>query len=197
MFLNAILDNKLIDKQSLTKAQTETLPGSNYGLGWQIARRDSNETVFMHSGGASGFRSLMAYIPSKRKCVILLNNHENADLHFLADKIFDILDGMNVVHPSEVMLQREQLLSLVGTFETTGEAFMMIRTSVLDDRLAMQFDGQPKTVLLAQDGTTFLHPEANARVLFQNDDTSGGLKLTIERQATVLTAKRVDAKWES
>lgn len=194
-FTEGLREHKLLTEGTLNKAQSSCSQNSNYGLGWQIEPRGLLGKVVFHSGGASGFRSLMAYIPSQQHCVILLNNHENAELNHLSRTIFDILDGKNVAIPKDVKLEREELENLTGAYIIKAPEPMLIRASILDEHLAVEVGGQPKCILLAQDRNTFVQLEASAKISIERDKSKLAERLLIHQGSSTMVAERVDAKW--
>lgn len=77
-FGNALLDGKLISKESLAdmlKTQPVAYDGNKYGLGWFLYGPPPNENlVFGHGGGQTGCTSQLMIVPQTQTVVVVLSN---------------------------------------------------------------------------------------------------------------------------
>ena len=77
-FGNALLDEKLIKKESLDKMlkiQPVEYDGNKYGLGWFLYGPPPNENLVIgHSGGQTGCTSQLMIIPKTSTVVVVLSN---------------------------------------------------------------------------------------------------------------------------
>lgn len=186
---------KILSKASLEKAWSASSQNSRYGYGWQLGSRFFRKKIVSHSGGAAGFRSNFSQIPQDGLCVILLNNHENANLEFLTDRIYDILYGYSVDLPAEIKLRASDLEKYVGTFLSVGDHPLTLLTSVVDGRLAIGTFGEPKCALLARGKVSFDQPEANAAIEFVMDGQGNYNDLVVHQNGPDLMASRLRATW--
>lgn len=168
-FQQALLSGDLLSPDSLEIAWAGCSQNDQYGLGWQLGSRWFRRKVISHSGGAAGFRSNMTFMPTSGVIIVVFNNHEHANVSFLSEGIYDILDGKEVVIPEEKLLSKSELVKLVGFYHVSDPRSMMIRTMIMDGRLAVERDGQLEGTLIAQEGDRFYHPESGMVVTFVKD----------------------------
>lgn len=162
---------------------------SQYGHGWQL-----NGDMVYHGGGAAGFRSNLAMIPEEGICVIILNNHENSNPEYLTRCIVDILHSKEVELPLETKLAPESLGRLVGAFQVDNPR-LLIYTSVVDGRLAVEVSGQGKSTVIAKDAFTFLQPEADATLRFKANGDSVYQMIVDHGFFNKLVARRIASSW--
>ncbi|MEM9644592.1 MAG: serine hydrolase, partial [Planctomycetota bacterium] len=187
---------QIIRADSLAKAQSACERNPGYGCGWQLDQRWFMKTMVSHSGGAAGFRSQFAFVPESDACVILLNNHEHADLPYLSNQLFDILDGGQVDVPTEVKLAADDLEPFTGTFEVTGPRRSYIRTYLLGGRLAADLDGEPQGTLLAQGDGEFEQLEGNAYLKFLANEKGEYTVISVKQGGFKLLGTRVSGELE-
>jgi CubicO group peptidase (beta-lactamase class C family) len=186
--------HQIISEASQAAAFSPSKTNEHYGHGWQLKTGFMKRSIVSHSGGAAGFRTNFTMIPDDDICIIILNNHENANPEYLTEKIIDILDGEPVTLTQEVKLKENQLQEFVGTFSIT-EPKMMIYTSIVDGRLAVQVSGQGKSVVLAKNESTFVQDEAHAILKFTRDNNGVYSFMEIEQGASAMKAVRVESSW--
>lgn len=194
-FHQGLLSGQIVSKPSVEKAWSASSQNSNYGYGWQLSSRFFLKKIVAHGGGAAGFESLFSQVPQDGICVILLSNHENANLQFLTDRIYDILYDRTVELPSEIKIAASELAKYVGTFVTAGDQPHTLITSVVDGRLAIGSFGQPKCTLLARGNNCFAQPEANADIELINDGQGNYNDLVVHRSGPNINASRIRAAW--
>jgi CubicO group peptidase (beta-lactamase class C family) len=193
-YYRGIRSSQLISKTSQDIAFSPSKTNKGYGYGWQLRQDSLKRKVISHSGGAAGFRSNFAMIPKDDICVIVLNNHENANTDFLTGRIIDILRGKDFEPISEVKLTDADLKKFVGAF-SVQEPQMMIYTSIIDGRLAVEVSGQGKQTVLSTGETVFFHEEADAILEFASDENGIFSEFTITQGSRKMFAKRIESSW--
>lgn len=188
---NGLQTFKIINEQTSNLAFTPIK--NNYGYGWMINSYEGNKTV-SHSGGAAGYRSNFVRIPTKDICIILLNNHENANLEAITRKILDILFEKPYELPFEIRLNEETLKRYVGTYEIAAPHLIMY-VSVEDGRLAAQVQGQPKTILWAQKESYFFSEEAQGFIEFKKGITGKIDSMVLSQRGRKFTGNRIYPTW--
>jgi CubicO group peptidase (beta-lactamase class C family) len=178
--------------QEIAFSQSKTNPG--YGHGWQL-HPDETKRMVSHSGGAAGFRSNFAMALDDDICVIILNNHENANAEYLTKKILDILNNEPFELTQDRKLKVADLEKMVGAFSIKEPRSMLLYTSILDGRLAIEVDGQGRLTVLAKNETTFIQEEANAVLEFIRDEKGVYSEINIVQGSRTMKAKRIESSW--
>jgi CubicO group peptidase (beta-lactamase class C family) len=195
LFHQGLLSGTLLRKDLLERAWSGNVRNQAYGLGWQLGFRPFRRRVVSHSGGAAGFVSNFSFQPEKGLCVIVLDNHERANTSFLTDRIYDMLDGKKVSLPAEVDLPLAHLERLEGFFHVRTPESVMVRTYIEDGRLAVELDGRPEGVLLAQSKHRFLQPETNATVRFRYDGEGNCDSLEVKHRGMTMKGLKSSSPW--
>lgn len=194
-FQQALNNGELLKKSTLQKAWDGCSQNNGYGQGWQLASRWFMRDVISHSGGATGFRSILSQMPRSEYCVVLLNNHELADVEYTADLLYDVLDGYELSLPSEKMkLATEELESLVGFYQP-ADKHGVIRTYLVDGRLAVEFLGRAQGTLLAQGDDHFVQFESDVDVQFLRDDSGDCIGLIAKQDRMTIEAQKYEGAW--
>jgi len=193
-YYRGITSSNLISDASQDIAFSPSKTNKGYGYGWQLKQDSLKSKVISHSGGAAGFRSNFAMIPEDDICVIVLNNHENANTEFLTGRIIDILSGKGFEPIREVKLKDTDLKKFVGVF-SVQEPPRMIHTSVSAGRLAVEVSGQGKQPVIATGETVFFHEEADAILEFASDENGVFSEITISLGSRKMVGKRIATSW--
>jgi CubicO group peptidase (beta-lactamase class C family) len=193
-FHQALQSYRLISKESLEKAYTPSTTNKGYGYGWQLDDRFFQQKIVSHGGGAAGFRSNFSRIPKDDICVVLLNNHENANTELLTQKIYDILYGRPYKVPTEIPLDPATLAKYEGTYYCAPRQMTMY-VNIEDGRLAVQVSGQPKTVALAEKENYFYAEEADGFLEFNKDETGAYRELVIYQGGQHVDCVRIYPTW--
>jgi CubicO group peptidase (beta-lactamase class C family) len=180
----------IISEESLKKAYTAFK--NNYGYGWIIGSFDLKHMV-SHSGGAAGYRSNFARIPEDDICIILLNNHENANVELVTTNLLNILFDKPYKIPAEIKLPIPLLVRFTGVFSVKPSFTMYI--TIEDGRLVAQASKQQKTVLLAEKENYFFGEEANGFLEFIKDEKGNYNELVIHQGGQQISAKRIHPTW--
>ena len=186
--------HRILSEASQEIAFSPSKTNNNYGHGWQLQMDSTMSRIISHSGGAAGFRSNFAMVEKNDVCVIILNNHENANPEFLTRRIIDILNNRTFQPIIEVKLNSEELEKFVGAF-SIQEPQLMLYTSILDGRLAIDVGGQGKQVVIATDQHTFFQEEADAILEFIKDENDQYSELHIIQGSRKLIADRIEPSW--
>ncbi|MBX7125551.1 MAG: serine hydrolase [Cyclobacteriaceae bacterium] len=195
-YYKSFRSHKIISESSQAIAFAPGKNNERYGHGWQLSKVLMKSGVVSHSGGATGFRSNFAMVPEEDICIIILNNHENANPEYLTGKIIDLLNGKNIEGAQEVKLTSAELAPLIGAYRISEPQPMMIYTSIMDARLAIDVAGQGPTVVIATGAHTFLQDEADAVLTFSKDVHGVFSELEISQGwMKKLRAKRVASTW--
>ena len=194
-YYKGIKSREILSEDSQSIAFTPSKTNKGYGHGWQIQSNMMNPTIYLHSGGAAGFRSNFSMIPDKDICIIILNNHENANADYLTNKILDVLNNKSIELTPEVILTNGQLQKFVGAYSLTKPRKMMIYTSILDGRLALQVDGQNKSTVIAKNENTFIQDEAGAILSFSNLENGVYKQMDVKQGGRNMEANWVESTW--
>ncbi|WP_057940514.1 serine hydrolase [Algoriphagus resistens] len=186
--------HRILSEASQEIAFSPSKTNKNYGHGWQLQMDSTMSRIISHSGGAAGFRSNFAMIEKDDACVIILNNHENANPEFLTRRIIDLLNDKTFQPVKEMKLNAEELGKFVGAF-SIQEPQLMLYTSILDGRLAIDVGGQGKQLVIATDQHTFIQEEADAVLKFIKDENNQYSELHIIQGSRKMIAKRIESSW--
>ncbi|WP_316791850.1 serine hydrolase domain-containing protein [Pedobacter frigoris] len=123
---NALLDGKIINKQSLNMAfkpyQLKNGTRSNYGYGWFVDQMLGKNCIH-HEGQVSGFIGLEKYFPDDDLYVAILTNVKSGeDKTDFSDNRFRLFRQIVAIALSEplkkqVQLSQETLESYIGTYK--------------------------------------------------------------------------------
>jgi CubicO group peptidase (beta-lactamase class C family) len=180
---------KIISEASLKKAYRPFKNG--YGYGWMNRSYEGHEVV-SHSGGAAGYRSNFVRIPKEDICIILLNNHERANVELITKNIINILINKTYIFPAEIKLPSAVLERYTGAFSLKPSFTFYI--TIEDGRLAVQPSMQPKTILLAQKENSFYAEEVNSFIDFIKDE-QGNYNEAVLRGDQNASCKRIYPTW--
>jgi CubicO group peptidase (beta-lactamase class C family) len=195
-YYKSFKSHQIINEASQQIAFTSTKANKGYGHGWQLNNGFFKGTTIYHTGGAVGFRSNFTMIPEEDICIIILNNHENANPEYLTREIIDILNSKSVDLTQEIALTTSQLEKLVGAYSIKEPQPMMIYTSIVDGRLAVQVAGQGKATVVAKDENTFVQAEAGVILEFRKDEKGFYSEMEIDQGwLHKMRAKRVELSW--
>lgn len=95
---NAIRQNKLVQKSTLSKALTpyklKNGTESEYGYGQFIINGDKNEKLIHHGGGWPGYSTFILHFIDRKATIIVLSNNEYENTDKLVDQIAVMLLGL-------------------------------------------------------------------------------------------------------
>lgn len=194
-YYKSFKSHQIINEASQKIAFSPSKQNKGYGHGWQLNTTPFKSKVISHSGGAAGFRSNFAMVTEEDICIIILNNHENANTEFLTGRIIDILNNKSFESIKEAKLKTTDLEKLIGAFSIKEPMPMMVYTSILDGRLAINVSGQGKTIVIAKNENTFVQEEADAILEFIADKKGIYSEINIRQGPHKMVAKRIESSW--
>ncbi|KIC95764.1 serine hydrolase [Flavihumibacter solisilvae] len=189
-FHRALQAGSLLKKETLQKAYTPYK--NNYGYGW-ITSTFEGHLMVGHSGGAAGYRSNLVSIPEEDICIILLNNHENAVVDKITERVLCILFDKPYKVPVSKELPVELLKQYAGAYNAKPSFTFYV--TVEDGSLAVQVSKNPKTSLLAEKENLFYAEEPNAYLEFIKDENGAYNALVMQQRDIKLSARRIFPIW--
>ena len=183
---NALLDSKLIKKESLALAWTnyEANNGTalNYGYGWFINDINGSHTV-EHAGGIQGFQTNAIYLPEEKVFVAVFTNCDKLDPRPASTRMAALAIGKPYPAPDEVIeLSDEQLNRWVGAYQYPDGSYRVVE--LIDNSLYWSRPGRFKFKLLPSADNKFLLENTFTQVEFvgKNDDIEVNITARIVRR---------------
>jgi len=121
IFMNALMDGKLISKSSFKK-MTTIKSGLGYGIG-QFSIYD--KMLFGHNGGIDGFSSLLIYEPEEKISIAFTSNGSTLDIKNI------VIDGLKAVMntpfklSSSIEISSEELANYTGLYTSLNAPFTL------------------------------------------------------------------------
>ena len=189
---NALLDNKLIKKESLALAwgNKEANNGNplNYGYGWFINDINGSHTV-EHAGGIQGFQTNAIYLPEEKVFVAVFTNCDKQDPRPASTRMAALAIGKPYPAPDKVVqLSDEQLSRWEGEYQYPDGSTRVVE--LIDHWLYWSRPGRFKFKLLPSAPNRFLLENTFTQVEFVE---KGG---TVEVDITIRINKRKAKKVE-
>jgi CubicO group peptidase (beta-lactamase class C family) len=133
---NAVMNNKVISKESLEKAQTPFRLSNgeltNYGYGWELGNIQGSRSV-KHGGKINGFVTYSIYLPDEKVFVSILSNCDcTSELETIASKIAAMTIGKPYDWPS-IQLNENVLQLYEGVYQSKTKDEQIV--SLEDKRL--------------------------------------------------------------
>lgn len=188
-YFNGLKNYKIIKKETLEKAYQPFK--NNYGYGWIIGNIFDKKTIG-HSGAGAGYRSNFIQIPEDDICIILLTNCENENSNIL-NNIYKILYDKPYKIPSEIIVKKEQLDKLKGTYEVNSN--FTIYVTVDNNKLIAQPKGQPKSIMYAEKENLFYVEELNGYIHFEKNNQNEIETLVFNKEGQDIKAKKINPSW--
>ncbi|PHN07354.1 serine hydrolase [Flavilitoribacter nigricans] len=164
----ALLEKKIVSEAAYEKIFTPFL--NNYGFGWTIEER-SGKTVYSHSGGIDGFRSMGILMPEEKLSVIVLANLESANSTRVAQDMAKMYLGEEVEMPKElevVEVGPEILEKYAGTYNLFPGFDIEIEPN--GDHLLIHPTNQNVSPVFPESETIFFSKIVNAKLEFVVND---------------------------
>ncbi|MEM8735471.1 MAG: DUF3471 domain-containing protein, partial [Planctomycetota bacterium] len=117
-----------------------------------------------------------------------------ANVEFLTEQIYDLLDGQSITVPKGIELPRQQLEKLTGFYEAQGSS-EVIYTYLVDDELNVNFQGRDQGSLVAKSETEFFQPESDASVQFQFAEDGQCTGMHVQQRGMTIEANKYDGPW--
>lgn len=171
-FIQALFDGKIVSQESFEQMK----PRDQYGLGINSYPL-GGKTVYGHSGGMDGFRSLLLYLPEEKLSLAYTSNGVHYPLKDIVTGVFDIYWNKPFAIPTfeTVAVSPEVLDKYVGVYSSPEVQFKLTIT-------------RDKSTLVAQPtGQPALPLEAVAENKFKLE--SKGVVLEFDTAKTQLTFK--------
>ncbi len=131
-FASSILDGKLIKSSTL---DTMLIPlklkngdFKNYGLGFTIGTDENGRRFFSHSGGGTGFVSLLIFYPAEKMAAVHLTNLRDRNLDFPASVITSIALNARYEMPKASLADYLVSITLQSGIDSALTAFEQIIT---------------------------------------------------------------------
>jgi CubicO group peptidase (beta-lactamase class C family) len=190
----ALNSHRLINKESLEKAQTEYKlldgRGTHYGYGWFVGNIQGSPLV-EHGGNMGGFMSHAIYLPREDLFVVVLYNFRAARLpEFLAGDLAALAIG-KPFNIRETALDENLLKTYAGVYEEEGVERLI---TVENGKLFYQRVGANKMNMkpYARDKFFFENIAVVAEFKRDADDKIVGLELSNKRGVSSSFLKRTD-----
>jgi D-alanyl-D-alanine carboxypeptidase len=180
---DAIWGNKLIKKESLTKAHTPHRLADGqltaYGYGWALGSYEGHQTV-EHGGGIHGFASYVLSMPDDGVYVAILTNgsagHKLSPQR-LAIQMAAIAIDKPVEEPTAISMKPEELKRYAGVYSVRENEEQTI--SVQGDQLFWEPKGRQKTAIYPHSNTEFFIKDSLTRISFVLDANGTPTRLVV------------------
>lgn len=185
----ALLDKKLVSEATYQKIFTPYL--NQYGYGWGIEDH-SGKTVYAHSGGIDGFRSMGILLPEEKLSVIVLSNLESANSTQIAQDLTKMYLGEKVEMPEiiePVRVVPETLEKYVGTYNLFPGFDLKIERE--GEQLLIHPTNQDVSPIFSESETVFFSKIVNAKLEFRVNE-AGTVDEVILHQNGLHPGKRVE-----
>ena len=168
-------------------------PNMEIGLNWLIAH-PNGDTILWHNGGTGGYRTFIAFAPSRKMGVVVMTNTSGAG----ADDI-----GMHLLDPAmplapkpqpmkqrtAIELSRDVLARYVGEYQLAPNFRLVVTLG--DAGLFVQPTGQPNLRLWPETETDFFLKEVDAQLTFVRDAQGAVTGLVLHQNGSNLPANKI------
>lgn len=159
-----IRNNKIISKESFTKAATIFKDG--YGYGWFI---DSiyKKKIISHGGNIEGATSYFLMDPEDDICIILLNNITNVRLERVGNTILGVLLDKRYTVPRQkeaINLDDQTLEKFAGKYELSENRFVIVTKE--GPQLFIEIDGEQRLKIFPEKANSFFIPGEDIDINF-------------------------------
>lgn len=194
---NALTAGKVIDKESLRKAQTSYMLSNGkltgYGYGWWLGNIQGSQCM-KHDGLINGFSTFALYLPQEKVFVAVLTNCENNNPEIIGSEIAGITIG-KPYHTNEIGLPMEQLKSYAAVYESATEGQRTV--SYEDGRLLYFVKGGAKARLIPFETDRFYFENSLDIVEFLRKKDGGITGMTLETAGETKAFTRTGIKLNS
>jgi CubicO group peptidase (beta-lactamase class C family) len=193
-FTQAIRHRKLLSDETFALMCDHRGRNPDYAFGLEL-KAGGLDGFIGHSGGAPGFRTVMAFQDKGPFTLILLDNHESVDLRFVATTVVEQLKGKPVQLPTEAPSSPETRNACVGLYELEDFPAKFLNINEIDGRLAIAFFGEAPCTLFCEGDSRFKQIETTASLGFSTKVDDMFTTLAIQRDGKTIKAKRSTASW--
>ena len=158
LFSEALFNNKIISKKSLTKMKTIK---DKYGMGlFKIPFYD--KVSFGHTGNIDGFNSVFSYFPEEKSAIALTANGTNYNINKISIVLLKALfnEPFKIPDFKSITLNKKDLNKYIGVYSSPIFPLKITITKV-ENRLKAQATGQPSFPLEATTKNIFKFDLAN------------------------------------
>lgn len=190
-FHNALMGNKLLTKESLSKLTKPNLEKYGYGV---IIDNISGHNQIAHSGGIDGFATWYARYPEEDICIVVLQNADNLTLFSAPRIVRAITLGLPYSLPvirKEIKIKPEIFDKYVGSYEFSPE-FKISVFKDADGKFMSQATGQDKVEIYPETDKSFFLKVVDAQLIFESNSKGRIEKLTLIQNGRKMSGKRVD-----
>lgn len=185
----ALYTEKLVKRKSLEEMFTPFKEG--YGYGWGVGKM-FDRRVINHSGGISGFSTIINRFPDDRVTVIVLTNAQYLNAGRFASALSAIVFGAPYQIPQEreaIIIAPEILDKYAGQYQVTPSIIITITNE--NGKLMGQVTGQSKNELFPESETKFFLKAVNAQVTFVKDAKGVVTNLILHQNGRNVPAKKI------
>lgn len=182
----SLYSNKLLKKgflkKSLTAYQFKDGIISDFGYGgWFVNSVQVQESpTFAHSGGISGFNSLIMYLPKEDVVTIVLSNFQDARIQEITTNVATLTIGKTIAN---VRIDDEVLETYKGKYEQASNKLRFALIRELEGRLIIDVPNEWKAELSSTSQTLFKinNVKPSATLEFIKDDTGKVIKFVVNQ----------------
>lgn len=182
----ALYSNKLLGKNLLTKsvAAHELKDGTkgDFGYGWFVNYvQVKGSPTLAHSGGISGFNSLVMYLPNEDVLVVVLSNFQDAKVQEITTNVATLTIGKELAN--EIHVDNSVLNTYKGKYEMSSKASRIAMIMELEGGLTIEVVNEWKAELSAMTETIFnvKNVKPTATLEFVKDDKGKVTKFVINQ----------------
>lgn len=182
LFLQALINGKLVTKESLALMQTMK---DDFGLGL-FPIPFSDKQSLGHTGGIDGFQSVVTYFPSDSLSVAITANAVNYATNNILINVLNVCFNKDFKLPLFVTLSNEELDQYTGTYASSGFPLKII-ISRKENTLMGQATGQPAFPLDYFEKDGFKFDRAGLKMKFNTSEKKmtlmqGGREFILEKE---------------
>ncbi len=182
----ALHSNTLLGKNLLTKANTayELKDGTkgDFGYGWFVNYvQVQGSPTLAHSGGISGFNSLVMYLPNEDVLVVVLSNFQDAKVQEITTNVATLAIGNKLTE--DVHVDNRVLEAYIGRYEMTAKRSRIALIKEGEGKLIIEVVNEWKADLSATTQTIFnvKNVKPAATLEFVKDETGKVTKFVINQ----------------
>lgn len=182
----ALYSNKLLGKNLLTKsvAAHELKDGTkgDFGYGWFVNYvQVKGSPTLAHSGGISGFNSLVMYLPNEDVLVVVLSNFQDAKVQEITTNVATLTIGKELAN--EIHVDNSVLNTYKGKYEMSSKTSRIAMIRELEGGLTIEVVNEWKAELSAMTETIFnvKNVKPTATLEFVKDDKGKVTKFVINQ----------------
>jgi len=182
----ALYSNKILRKDLLTKSATayELKNGTkgDFGYGWFVNYVEvKGSPTLAHSGGISGFNSLIMYLPNEDVLVVVLSNFEDAKVQEITTNVATLTIGKELAN--EILVDNTVLNTYKGKYEMSSKTSRVALIRELEGKFIIEVVNEWKAELSAKSETIFnvKNVKPSATLEFVKDDKGNVTKFVINQ----------------